>query len=106
MLIIVNTDTGPRAPRRLIGRVEATLRYRLARFSKRLARVEVCIIDARSADQAGGNRCLIQATAEGHAPVSVAEQGPIFELALAGATAKTEIALERTFATAAVWRSC
>lgn len=105
MLVLVNTEASHRATRRLVGRVEATLRYRLARFSKRLARVEVRISDANSASSATAKRCMIQATPEGLAPVSVAEQGLILELALAGAAAKTVTALERTFAMAAVGRS-
>jgi hypothetical protein len=98
MLIIVNTDTSSRAPQRLSARVEATLRYRLACFSKRVAHVEVHISDPAQKRDAGEKRCTIQARPEGLAPIAVAEKALTFEQALAGAAAKTVAALERALA--------
>lgn len=98
MLIFVNIDTEARARQRLFVRIDATLRYRLAHFARRLARVEVHVSDPASGESTGEKSCRIKARAKGLAPVAIAEQALTFELALAGAAAKTVAALEQAFA--------
>ncbi len=99
MLIIVNTDATRPAKQRLIGRIEATLRYRLARFSTRLARVEVRVSGLAVAGRDRGQCCKIEARANGIAPIAVEAEALTFEQALAGAASKALVALDQTIRT-------
>ena len=94
MLISVRTATD-RASRTLTGRVQATLRYRLARFSGAVARIEVHVSEPAWDARRTGTRCRIKIQPRGLAPVAVAEDGLTFEQALAGAAAKSVGLLDR-----------
>jgi hypothetical protein len=94
MLINVRT-VAERAPRTLTGRVQATLRYRLARFSGAVARIEVHVSEPALDARRIGTRCRIEIQPRGLAPVAVAQDGLTFEQALAGAAAKSVRLLDR-----------
>ena len=96
MLIQVNTDKATSGREPMIRQVEATLRYRLARFSERLTRIEVHIGDVAGRPGGDEKSCTIEARPPGLAPVAVADRALTFEQALAGAASKAVVALERT----------
>lgn len=97
MLIQVNTDNATPGREPMIRKVEATLRYRLARFSERLTRIEVHVGDVAGGGGVDATSCTIEARPTGLAPMAVADQAPTFEQALAGAAAKAVVALERIY---------
>ncbi len=93
--MLISVEAASRRDReRLSGKVEATLRYRLARFAKAVARVDVRV-SSSAADAPLGSRCTLEIQPRGCEPVAVAHEGLMFEHALAGATAKGVAALEQ-----------
>ena len=98
MLIFVRGNTGSSGHQRLMGQIGATLRYRLSRFSKRLASVDVRVSEIVRKRDVREKRCTIEARTKSCGSVAIAEDAPIFEQALAGAAAKTVLALEQALA--------
>lgn len=95
MHIQVNTDRHVEGTTELKHLVENTIKNTLDRFSTRVTRVEVHLGDENS-HKAGGDdkRCLMEARLAGLQPIAVKHQAPTLELAIDGAVAKMERALD------------
>ena len=94
--MLINVRTAVERPSQtLTGQVQATLRYRLARYSDAVARVEVHVSEPALDSRRIGKRCMIEIQPRGLTPVAVAQDGLTFEQALAGAVARSVRALDR-----------
>lgn len=98
MDVQINTSNNVDGHEALTQQVEETVRTRLSRFSERLTRVEVHIHDENGDRNAvHDKRCVAEARAAGHDPVSVTDQADSIDQATAGALGKMATALDRTF---------
>jgi ribosome-associated translation inhibitor RaiA len=98
MLVRVNTDNNIVGSDRLSQDVENIVTDVLGRFSERLTRVEVHLVDENSRAKGGDNdkRCTMEARAAGLQPIAVTEQAATLMQAVSGAAEKLEKTLDRT----------
>ncbi|MBX2991107.1 MAG: HPF/RaiA family ribosome-associated protein [Bacteroidetes bacterium] len=95
MHIQVNTDRHVDGSITLTKLVEDTIKSTLDRFSTRVTRVEVHLGDENSHKTVGDDkRCLMEARLAGLQPIAVKHQAPTLELAIDGAAAKLERAID------------
>jgi len=98
MQVRVTTDHNIAGSEKLKGQVEAVVADALARFGKRITRVEVFLADENSRAKSGqkDKRCTMEARLAGLQPVAVTEQGESLDQAVRGAAIKLEKTLGRT----------
>ncbi|AKK00176.1 HPF/RaiA family ribosome-associated protein [Pseudomonas fluorescens] len=98
MQIQVNSDNHIQSSIRLEEWVRTTIESTLERYEEDLTRVEVHLRD-ENGDKPGPHdlRCQLEARPKGHQPVSVTHKADSLELAIEGAAAKLEHALEHLF---------
>ncbi len=98
MQIQVNSDNHIQSSIRLEEWVRTTIESTLERYEEDLTRVEVHLRD-ENGDKPGPHdmRCQLEARPKGHQPVSVTHKAATLELAIDGAAAKLEHALEHLF---------
>ncbi len=95
MQVLTNTDRNVEGGEGLSDHVEKCVTDAIGRFSDQVTRVEVHLSDENS--QKGGaddKRCLMEARLEGLPPMAVSHRAPTIDLALEGAAAKLERAIE------------
>ncbi|MBA3948424.1 MAG: HPF/RaiA family ribosome-associated protein [Acidobacteria bacterium] len=95
MQVLTNTDRNVEGGEGLSAHVEQCVTDAIGRFSDQVTRVEVHLSDENS--QKGGaddKRCLMEARLEGQPPMAVSHRAPTIDLALEGAAAKLERAIE------------
>ncbi|PZN93400.1 MAG: hypothetical protein DCF31_12655 [Alphaproteobacteria bacterium] len=98
MLVQINSDNNINAGEGFIADIEANLRERLSRYEDRLTRVEVHLRDVNAASNVGDDKqCTIEVRPNGLGPLTVTDAAGTVPQALAGATSKVLVALERTF---------
>jgi len=98
MQVRVTTDNNIAGSEGLTSHVEGVVEDVLGRFSQRLTRVEVHLVDENSRAKSGENdkRCTMEARVSGLKPIAVTEQAATIDQAVdaaAGTLAKT---LDRT----------
>lgn len=94
MKIQVSTDKSIEGSADLIERTEADLADALARFERRVTRIEVHLRDESAGRSTGGDiRCLIEARPAGLDPVAVTHHADTVSDALRGATDRLEALL-------------
>jgi ribosome-associated translation inhibitor RaiA len=98
MLVRLNTDNNIVGSDRLSQDVEEIVSDVLGRFSERLTRVEVHLVDENSRAKGGDNdkRCTMEARVAGLQPIAVSEQASTVMQAVTGAAEKLEKTLDRT----------
>lgn len=98
MQIQFNSDNQTDGNADMSERVEAVVRDRLARFSKRLTRVEIHVGDTNGAKAgATDKRCVMEARPAGGDPIAVTHEAESLDQAIAGATNKLASAVDRSF---------
>jgi hypothetical protein len=98
MDIQFNTDSSVMGTENVAERVEAQLRSRLARFEKRLTRLEVHVTDTNGAKGGGDDkRCTIEARPRGGDPVTVTAEAGDVDAAARQASAKMISLLDSQF---------
>jgi ribosome-associated translation inhibitor RaiA len=86
MQIQVDTDHNIEASEKLVARVEAEIRERLARFAEHLTRVEVHLSDESDGRSTGEDtRCVLQARPAGRSSLTVTHDAATLDEALHGA---------------------
>jgi ribosome-associated translation inhibitor RaiA len=92
----VNTDRESTAQEVSAPEIEAGIAASLARFSRRITRVEVHLSDQNS-HKGGKNdkRCLVEARLAGLDPIGVTHQADTWALAVSGAMDKLERSVEK-----------
>jgi hypothetical protein len=96
MQVQVNTDRDTTAQDVSATEIEAGIEASLARFARRITRVEVHLSDENS--HKGGKddkRCLMEARPAGLDPIVVTHRAGTWSLAVSGATAKLQRSLEK-----------
>jgi ribosome-associated translation inhibitor RaiA len=98
MLVRVNTDNNIVGSDQLSQDVEDIVTDVLGRFSERLTRVEVHLVDENSRAKGGekDKRCTMEARVAGLQPIAVSEQAPTVKQAVTGAAEKLQKTLDRT----------
>ena len=98
MQIQVNSDNHIQSSKRLEEWVRTTIESTLERYEEDLTRVEVHLRD-ENGDKPGPHdmRCQLEARPKGHQPISVTHKAESLELAIDGAAAKLEHALEHLY---------
>lgn len=98
MQIQVNSDNHIQSSIRLEEWVRTTIESTLERYEEDLTRVEVHLRD-ENGDKPGPHdlRCQLEARPKGHQPISVTHKAESLELAIDGAAAKLEHALEHLY---------
>jgi ribosomal subunit interface protein len=98
MQIQVNTDNHIVGSAERTLQVESKVQSALARFSKRITRVEVHLTDENSSQKTRGDdiQCVIEARLGGLQPITVRKNGPSVEVAVDSAVDTLEKTLNRT----------
>lgn len=98
MDIQINTDSNVNVNELHSERIEAELTDALARFARRLTRIEVHLSNESAGRSTGEDfRCLIETRPPGVAPIVVMHHGSTLTEALGGAIDRIEARLTSTF---------
>lgn len=98
MQIQLNTDNHITGSEDLGVHLEGKVRAALDRFANRITRIEVHLNDLNGSKSAGDDkRCTMEARIAGRQPLSVSHDAPEVALAIDGAAAKMNRALESVF---------
>jgi hypothetical protein len=97
MQIEINTDSNTEGSEKLSAQVKGVVEGELARFSKRITRVEVHLSDV-TGKKGGQNdmRCMMEARLEGRPPIAVTSQETTLDEAVAAAAGKLKRLIEST----------
>jgi hypothetical protein len=97
MQIEINTDSNTEGSEKLSAHVKGVVEGELARFSKRITRVEVHLRDVNG-KKGGQNdmRCMMEARLEGRPPIAVTSQETTLDEAVAAAAGKLKRLIEST----------
>lgn len=97
MLIEIRTDNQTDAHEKRIAHFQTVVEGALARFSKRITRVEVHISDENGhKDGHDDTRCMMEARLDGRPPIAVTCQEDDVEKAVSGAATKLKHLIEST----------
>jgi ribosome-associated translation inhibitor RaiA len=99
MQVQLHTDNHIEGTAKLTSYVEALVQDSLDRFTRRITRVEVHLIDQNSSAKGGSNdkRCSMEARVSGRDPVNVTADAPTVDQALNSAITKLEKSLTHLF---------
>jgi hypothetical protein len=97
MQIEINTDSNTAGSDKLSAHVKGVVEAELARFSKRITRVEVHLSDVNG-KKGGQNdmRCMMEARLEGRPPIAVTSQETTLDEAVGAAAGKLKRLIEST----------
>lgn len=88
MLVNIYTDRNIDADEDLLARFEKKVRSELDRYSERLTRVEVHLMDENANKGGADKRCTVEARAAGMRPIAASHEAEVLEVALDGALDK------------------
>lgn len=95
MQVNIHTDNTIEQHQGLDQRVDEVVRAAVGRFGEHITRVEVHLSNENSQKQAeGGNRCMMEARITGYQPVVVTNHDVNLHLAISGAGAKLQRAID------------
>jgi ribosome-associated translation inhibitor RaiA len=99
MQVQLHTDNHIEGTAKLTSYVEALVQDILDRFTRRITRVEVYLMDQNSSAKGGSNdkRCAMEARVSGRDPVNVTADAPTVDQALTSAITKLEKSLSHLF---------
>lgn len=93
MLVNINTDRNIDGDEDVLARFEEKVRSALDRYSERLTRVEVHLMDENAQKGGADKRATVEARAAGMRPVAASHEAEVLEVALDGALDKVRRAL-------------
>ena len=98
MQIEISTDSNTEGSEKLSAHVKGVVEGELARFSKRITRVEVHLSDVNGNKKGGLNdmRCMMEARLEGRPPIAVTSQETTLDEAVGAAAGKLKRLIEST----------
>lgn len=88
MLVNIYTDRNIDGDEELLARFEKKVRSELDRYSERLTRVEVHLMDENANKGGADKRCTVEARAAGIRPIAASHEAEVLEVALDGALDK------------------
>lgn len=88
MLVNIYTDRNIDGDEDLLARFEKKVRSELDRYSERLTRVEVHLMDENANKGGADKRCTVEARAAGIRPIAASHEAEVLEVALDGALDK------------------
>lgn len=88
MLVNIYTDRNIDGDEELLARFEKKVRSELDRYSERLTRVEVHLMDENANKGGADIRCTVEARAAGMRPIAASHEAEVLEVALDGALDK------------------
>jgi ribosome-associated translation inhibitor RaiA len=99
MQVQLHTDNHIEGTAKLTSYVESLVQDTLDRFTRRITRVEVHLMDQNSSAKSGSKdkRCAMEARVSGRDPVNVIADAPTIDQALTGAIGKLEKSLTHLF---------